>query len=98
MAQFWLEKCTKQKKDSEGNVITSSLGRRIKGDLALIAVMQREQGWGKGYTEALQNGNWEFGAFKPDGSVAGKDLNACRACHAPLVDTDHLFSIEHISK
>ncbi len=86
----------KAKKDDKGEILTSSLGRRIKGDLALIAVMQREAGWGEGYTEELSNGNWEFAAFKADGMDAGKDLNACRACHAPLTETDHLFSLDHL--
>ena len=36
----------KARKDADGNVITSSLGRRIRGELALIGVMQRERGWG----------------------------------------------------
>lgn len=85
----------KAQKDADGNVATSMLDRRIRGDLALIAVMQREKGWGEDYPETLRNENWEFAAFKPDGSVAPKDLDACRACHAPLDDTHHLFSIEH---
>lgn len=88
----------KAKKDADGNVMTSMLDRRIRGDLALIAVMQREQGWGQGYPEDLSNENWEFATFKPDGSVAPKDLDACRACHAPLEETNHLFSIEHFPK
>ena len=86
----------KAKKNDKGEILTSALGRRIKGELALIAVMQREDGWGEGYTEELSNGNWEFAAFKPDGMDAGKNLDACRPCHAPLGDTDHLFSLEHL--
>jgi len=73
----------KAKKDDDGNVMVSSLGQRIQGDLALIAVMQREEGWGEQFPEGIRNGNWEMAAFKPDGSDAGKDLNACMACHAP---------------
>ena len=87
------------KKDADGNVITSSLGQRIKDKFALIAVMQREEGWGDEHPPGLNNGNWEMAAFKPDGSgsSAGKDLNACRACHAPLTDTNFLFSYEHLA-
>ena len=87
----------KAKKDADGNVLTSPLGRRIRDKLALIAIMQREPGWGEEHPPALNNGNWEFATFKPDGSVAEKDLNACRACHAPLTATNHLFSIQHLS-
>ena len=86
------------KKDAEGNVLTSSLGRRIKDQLVLIAVMQKEEGWGEEYSEELKNGNWDFAAFKPDGKVADKNLDACRACHAPLAAEDHVFSIEHINQ
>jgi len=87
----------KARADAEGNVLTSTLGRRVRDKLALIAVMEREEGWGDEYPAGLRNGNWEFATFKPDGSVADKDLNACRACHAPLEATNHLFSIEHLT-
>ncbi|MEM8489053.1 MAG: cytochrome P460 family protein, partial [Bacteroidota bacterium] len=70
----------KAKKNDKGEILTSTLGRRIKGDLALIAVMQREEDWGEGYVAELSNGNWEFAAFKADGMDAGKNLDACRAC------------------
>ncbi len=83
-------------KDDEDNVVTSSLGRRIRGELALIAIMQREEGWGEKYPADLRNDNWEFATFNPDGSIAAKDLDTCRSCHAPLEDTNHLFSIEHL--
>ena len=65
----------KARKNAAGEVISSSLGRRIRGDLALIAVMQREEGWGESYPPNLSNENWEFATFKGDGSIAPKDLN-----------------------
>lgn len=88
----------KAKLDKDGKVITSALGQRIRDKLALIVVMQkRGADFGKDFPEELQNEGWDFAAFKPDGSVAeNKDLNECRACHAPLKDTQHLFSIEHM--
>ena len=88
----------KAKLDSEGEVITSSLGRRIRDSLMLIAVMQREQGWGAQYPQALRNGNWEYAAFNPDSSTADNDINACLACHAPLSNTNFLFSYDHLNK
>ena len=84
------------KRDEAGLVIESELGRRIRDKLVLIAVMEKQAGWGAGFAEEHKNGDWDFAAFKPDGSVAGKDLNACRACHAPLLDADHVFSYEHL--
>jgi len=86
----------KAKRNADGSVKTSALGRRIKNEFAVVGVMQREEGWGSQHAPEFRNGNWEFAAFKPDGSVAKKDLNACRACHAPLVNTNHLFSYEHL--
>ena len=65
--------------------------------MALIAVMEKQPGWGAKFDEEHRNGDWDFAAFKPDGSVAAsKDLNDCRACHASLVKEDHVFSVEHI--
>ena len=88
----------KAKKDMEGNVIESRLGRRINSDLALVAVMEKQKGWGDDFPEGLKNGDWDFAAFKPDGTPAKKDLNECRACHAPLTDTHHAFSYEHLKQ
>ncbi len=88
----------KAKKDKDGNVIESSLGRRIRGKLAAIAVMEKRSGWGDTFSEDLRNGDWDFAIFKPTGERLGKDLNKCRQCHAPLKDKDHVFSIEHLKK
>lgn len=86
----------KAKKDKDGEVIESDLGRRIRDKFALIAVMEKRKGFGDDLPDNLKNGDWDFATFKPDGSVAKKDLNGCRACHAPLKDQQHVFSIEHL--
>lgn len=86
----------KAKKDANGEVMMSPLGRRIRDKFALVAMMERGEGWGESYPEGLRNGNWDFATFTPDGSKAEKDLNACRACHAPLTETNFLFSYEHL--
>ena len=86
----------KTKLDKDGKPVVSSLGRKIRDKLALIAVMQKKDGFGKDLPAELQNNGWDFAAFKPDGTGAGKDHNTCRACHAPLKDTQHLFSLEHL--
>ena len=88
----------KAKKDENGDVAKSILNRRIRGELALIAVMQREKGFSDDLPKELKNDDWDFAAFKPDGSIADKDLNECRACHAPLTTTNHLFSYQHLMK
>lgn len=84
------------KKDTDGNVVTSSLDRRIRGKLAAVAVMQKGDGWGASFTDEFRNGDWDFAIFSPDGKRLDKDLNACRQCHAPLVDKQHVFSLEHL--
>ena len=62
----------KAMKDKNGNVISTNLNRRIRGDFALIAVMQREKGFGDNLPEGLKNEDWDFAAFKPDGSLQKK--------------------------
>ncbi|SDP47780.1 Cytochrome P460 [Filomicrobium insigne] len=86
------------KKDTQGNIITSSLGRRIKDKLLAVAVMEKRTGWGSAFPEELKNGDWDFAIFSPDGKRLNKDLNSCRGCHAPLKDTQHIFSLEHLTK
>ena len=86
----------KAKKDEDGEVIESILGQRVRGELALVAVMEKQAGWGDSFDEEHRNDDWDFAAFKPDGSSAPKDLNECRACHAPLTDLRHVFSYEHL--
>ena len=85
-------------KDENGDVATSALGRRIKDQMILIAVMEKRDGWAITSQSTIDVGDWDFGAYKPDGTLAGKDLDACRACHAPLASSDFLFSIEHLPK
>ncbi len=85
-------------KNDKGEVIESSLGRRLRGPMAAVAVMEKRDGWGKDIPEDVRNGDWDFAIFKPTGErMAGKDINECRACHVPLTDTQHLFSLEHLA-
>lgn len=84
------------KKDKDGEVVVSRLGRRIRDKLVAIAVMEKRKGWGDKIPAEFRNGDWDFGIFAPDGKPLNKDLNACRSCHAPLADTQHLFSLEHL--
>ena len=85
-------------KDEQGKVLTSALGRRVKDKLLLVAVMEKQPGFGDGQTPNfnLHTGDWDFATYKPNGELAKKNLDACRACHAPLTQSDFLFSIEHL--
>lgn len=86
----------KAKKDKDGEVLESDLGRRIKNKFAVVAVMEKRKGFGKGLPSDIKTGDWGFAAFKPDGSVAKKNLAKCHQCHAPFGETQHVFSIEHL--
>ncbi|MGI9525047.1 MAG: cytochrome P460 family protein [Hyphomicrobiaceae bacterium] len=88
----------KAKKSENGKVLESSLGRRIRDKFAAVAIMEKRKGWGEKFPEELRNGDWDFAIFKPTGErLAGKNLNACRSCHAPLTQTQHLFSLQHLA-
>lgn len=84
-------------KNADGSVKYSMLNRRIKDKLKLIAVMEKQTAFGLNPASKVRTGNWDFAAFKPNGDIAPKDLDACRGCHLPLDKTDYVFSIEHIS-
>lgn len=89
----------KAKKDADGDVIESALGRRVRDKFAAVAVMQKGEGWGAKFPEELRNGDWDFAIFSPKGDrLVKKDINECRACHAPLKETQHLFSLEHMAQ
>ncbi|MEM8644606.1 MAG: cytochrome P460 family protein [Pseudomonadota bacterium] len=88
----------KAKKDAEGNIVESSLGRRVRDKFAAVAVMEKGEGWGEKYPVGLKNGDWDFAIFSPDGKPLNKDLNTCRSCHAPMAATQYLFSLEHIGQ
>lgn len=82
--------------DANGAVIESALGRRLQGELKAIVTMERRGGWDDQYPEELKVGDWEFEVFSPTGENLGKDTTGCRTCHAPLGDTQYLWSLEHL--
>lgn len=63
-------------------------GRLIKGDLAKVFVMAKDEGWGQAVPDNLKNGSWVYSAFGPDGKPLAEDFSKCRACHAPLAAKD----------
>ena len=85
------------KKDADGAVIESQLGRRVPAELKAIVVMERREGWDAQYPEELKVGDWEFEVFSPDGKNLAKDTTACRECHHPLTDTEFTFSYQHLA-
>ena len=58
--------------DAQGNPLKDTQGRFLKGDLLGFAVMEKRQGWGAEYPEAIRNGDWEYSAFTADGKFNDK--------------------------
>lgn len=90
-----VEEVYRAKKDADGNVRRSSLGKRIKGPMIQINVIERRSGWGDRHPPELANADWEYAVFNPDGTPADRNLMACRACHGLMVNSNHLFSYDH---
>ncbi|MGD1924899.1 MAG: cytochrome P460 family protein [Paracoccaceae bacterium] len=83
-------------KDANGDIIESTLGRRLPGDLKAIVLMERGAGWDAQYADDLKVGDWEFEVFNAAGENLNKDTTACRQCHHPLGDSEYMFSLEHL--
>ena len=85
------------KKDADGEVMESPLGRRIAGELKAIVMMERRAAWADQYPEGQKVGGWEFEVFSPAGENLGKDTTACRECHEPLAESEYTWSLDHIA-
>lgn len=70
-------------------------GRRQPGAVRSYAVMEAQAGWGDAVPPLLRNGNWHYALFGADGSPRlGANHARCLACHQPLADKSHVFSID----
>ena len=68
--------------DAAGEPILDSNGRYIPNQLTTIFVMRKERGFGADYKE-LRNGEWEYVAYRPDGTYATppSGTGSCALCH-----------------
>jgi len=83
--------------DYNGKPALDAAGKFIPGDLKVLAVMEKGEGWGAAYPEAMRNGDWEYAFFKPDGSLkADTDVKTCFECHKPQVDSDYMFLLDSL--
>lgn len=74
------------KVDAQGAVVKDTNGRFIREALTGIFVMRKEPGYGADYA-AVQTGNWEYVAYRPDAKTfltEPKNTAACAACHSAL--------------
>ena len=85
--------------DAQGNPVKDANGRFIKANIVAINAMEKRPGWGTEYPDNVRNGEWEYQAFRPDGTPnAGANLQACFTCHKPLGEAkDFVFSYERLS-
>jgi plastocyanin len=68
--------------DADGEPILDGNGRFIPNVLNTIFVMRKEPGFGEDYKE-LRTGEWEYVAYRPDGSYATPPSGTgnCAQCH-----------------
>lgn len=68
--------------DAAGEPLRDSNGRFIPNALTTIFVMRKERGFGADYKE-LRNGEWEYVAYRPDGSYSTQPsgTGSCALCH-----------------
>jgi plastocyanin len=86
------------KVDADGKLVTDENGHFIRESLAGIFVMRKEPGFGTDY-EGLRTGEWEYVAYRPDGShlTPPEQTANCAACHVGAgEDRDWVFRANDI--
>jgi len=68
--------------DANGEPLLDRNGRFIPNALTTLFVMRKEHGFGVDYRE-LRNGEWEYVAYRPDGTfaTAPAGTGSCALCH-----------------
>jgi plastocyanin len=83
-------------KDDDGNVVLDKNGNYVKDELFGLFVMRKERDFGTKYGEQ-RNGEWEYAAYRPDGSVLTPPERtlACAACHVEASEgKDWVFGVD----
>jgi plastocyanin len=78
------------RRDEANNLLLDGQGRLIPNALQTIFVKRKEPGFGEAYQQN-RNGEWEYVAYRPDGTVQTTPQNSggCAVCHlqaAPTAD------------
>ncbi|PYS07303.1 MAG: hypothetical protein DMG12_00970 [Acidobacteria bacterium] len=70
------------REDASGEPVLDEQGRFIQVNLTTLFVMRKEKGFGEDYKE-LRNGEWEYVAYRPDGtySTPPTGTGSCALCH-----------------
>jgi plastocyanin len=88
------------KMDSAGNLLLDDNGRQMPDTLAQILVQRKEVGFGEAYG-ANRNGEWEYVAYRPDGTFATAPENSggCAACHLQVGSIrDYVYRRDRIAQ
>jgi hypothetical protein len=82
------------KLDAKGNPVLDPEGRLIpEGGFTAIFVMEKQFGWGQGQPPDMRNGDWDYAAFKPDGTLNTEaKTGGCFACHNNRPARDFTFT------
>ena len=83
----------KAKMDGD-KLATGMDGKPIKGDLAKVFVMEKEQGWGANFPDNLKNGDWAYAAYDANSKPLMEDFTKCRACHMPAAQKDFVLKYD----
>lgn len=80
--------------DADGNPILDAEGRMIpEGDFTAIFVMEKRAGWGATQPPDMRNGDWDYAAFKPDGTLNPETkTQGCFSCHNNRAGADFTFT------
>jgi len=85
------------KLDAQGALVKDENGRLIKNGILGINVMQKGKGWGAEYPDTLRNGEWEYRAFKADGTPNEQaKLDACFGCHKAQASQEFVYEYDKL--
>jgi Cytochrome P460 len=71
----------------DGTLETGPDGKLVKGPMVRIFVMAKAPGAGQDVPAALQNGEWVYASYTPDGKKTDDNLMACRGCHLTVTSS-----------
>jgi hypothetical protein len=86
----------KPKMDAGGEPVRDAEGSLMPGDLAAIAVMETQHGWGAAYPDDIRSGDWDFGMFDTAGAIKNPESTACLECHAPYGDSAYMHTYSQL--
>jgi hypothetical protein len=80
--------------DAAGNVVLDADGRMKPTERTLaVMVQEKRKGWGEAIPANLRNGDWDYAAFRPDGTPNPEArLDSCFTCHLNRKTRDFTFT------